>query len=90
MWRLSNLLISPGFIGREWIETTNVSHQHATRKGSPGFIGREWIETRGNTLTRLHRHTSPGFIGREWIETTICCATGASCWFSRLYWSGVD
>ena len=38
---------SPGFIGREWIETL---HSVATFPllTSPGFIGREWIETVGD------------------------------------------
>ena len=36
---------SPGFIGREWIETMANVHRHRVTQHSPGFIGREWIET---------------------------------------------
>ena len=36
---------SPGFIGREWIETCIGFGGFYRLAYSPGFIGREWIET---------------------------------------------
>ena len=36
---------SPGFIGREWIETPRMNSLIMAINPSPGFIGREWIET---------------------------------------------
>ena len=38
-------IASPGFIGREWIETLLQIVGIVTVVCSPGFIGREWIET---------------------------------------------
>ena len=60
---------SPGFIGREWIETVRMLVITSRVLFSPGFIGREWIETRDKTGIHFNHGFSPGFIGREWIET---------------------
>ena len=42
---VDRLAVSPGFIGREWIETMEVIISKKATQFSPGFIGREWIET---------------------------------------------
>ena len=60
---------SPGFIGREWIETALPFCITAFGTDSPGFIGREWIETSFSASLAVMYLDSPGFIGREWIET---------------------
>ncbi len=69
LWCKHRPIDSPGFIGREWIETRQtLKHRHGLIY-SPGFIGREWIETVDRLGFALSASHSPGFTSREWIET---------------------
>ena len=71
---------SPGFIGREWIETSRHYPAQLSANFSPGFIGREWIETLIKSANHKKSKSSPGFIGREWIETDTAYPAAAALW----------
>ena len=44
---------SPGYLNREWIETSGSLAGSFTSSNSPGYLNREWIETAPST-----HHTS--------------------------------
>ena len=59
---------SPGFIGREWIETRVYGIRGSSKNILPALLVGSGLKPapRWGIFWRVH---SPGFIGREWIET---------------------
>ena len=65
---------SPGFIGREWIETVQTILPLQSRGLLPALLVGSGLKLDNGNFESLNQH-SPGFIGREWIETTKVFST---------------